>query len=246
MKKLLYIIILLALPFGKVFAVDYNASAFGCVSDGQTNNTRSIQAAIDMISAKGGGTLNFYVGRYLTGGLELKSNVTINLHEGAILVASPSFYDFIQKDGKRYFIYAEKQENIKIIGKGVILGQAALVAPNIQNQVNKGFVKESVDSLLPTLVGFSHCQQITLDGIMLRDASGDVLDLNHCSQVTLKNQLIKAHASPKGAGLRLAASTEVSLDSMYVDVAGKALVKDASSKISRINKSVTPNGKPIK
>ena len=60
----------------------YNASKFGIRSDGVTMNTRSIQFAIDWIAEQGGGTLRFWVGRYLTGSIHLKSNVTIELVEG--------------------------------------------------------------------------------------------------------------------------------------------------------------------
>src|SRR5690606_27805176 len=105
------------------YAVDYNASLFGCKSDGVANNTSSIQYAIDFIANKGGGTLHFYVGRYLTGSFELKSNVTIELHEGAVLVASPHIHDYLDYSGSRALVYANGQSNIKIHGKGVIQGQ---------------------------------------------------------------------------------------------------------------------------
>ena len=54
----------------------YNASKFGIRSDGVTMNTRSIQFAIDWIAEQGGGTLRFWVGRYFTGSIHMKSNVT--------------------------------------------------------------------------------------------------------------------------------------------------------------------------
>ncbi|MCQ5300121.1 glycoside hydrolase family 28 protein, partial [Blautia wexlerae] len=57
-------------------------------------NTRSIQKAIDFISESGGGRLVFTVGRYLTGSIHLKSNVTIHLGEGAVLVGSTNPYDY--------------------------------------------------------------------------------------------------------------------------------------------------------
>ena len=72
----------------------YNASLFGIKSNGTTLNTTSIQKAIDFISETGGGTLRFYVGIYLTGTIELKSNVTILLEEGAILMGSTNIYDY--------------------------------------------------------------------------------------------------------------------------------------------------------
>ena len=58
-----------------VQAKDYPASLFGIYSDGTTLNTRSIQYAVDYIHSNGGGRLVFYVGRYLTGSIHLKSNV---------------------------------------------------------------------------------------------------------------------------------------------------------------------------
>ena len=60
-------------------AKDYQVAMFGIKSDGVTLNTRSIQRAVDYISEQGGGRLIFYVGRYLTGSIELKSNVTIRI-----------------------------------------------------------------------------------------------------------------------------------------------------------------------
>ena len=77
-------------------AKDYNASYFGIKSNGTTLNTTSIQAAIDYIHAQGGGRLVFYVGRYLTGSIHLKSNVTIHLNEGAVIVVPPTRTTTIQ------------------------------------------------------------------------------------------------------------------------------------------------------
>jgi polygalacturonase len=42
----------------------------------------------------GGGRLMFYVGRYHTGSIHMKSNVTIQLEEGAIIVGSTNPFDY--------------------------------------------------------------------------------------------------------------------------------------------------------
>lgn len=90
----------------QTFALDtlglptYRASRFGCKSNGTTDNTASIQHAIDYIGQQGGGTLVFEVGRYLTGGLRMKAGVNIKLNEGAILVESTNPYDLIGKRTK--------------------------------------------------------------------------------------------------------------------------------------------------
>lgn len=71
----------------------YKASLFGIKNNGTTLNTNSIQRAVDYIDQHGGGTLEFYVGRYLTGSVYIPRGVHIHLHEGAIIVPSSNPYD---------------------------------------------------------------------------------------------------------------------------------------------------------
>src|SRR5690606_38012411 len=102
----------------QIGAKDYNASLFGIRSDGQTLNTGSIQTAVNYISEQGGGRLMFYVGRYLTGSIEMKSNVVIHLEEGAVLVGVPSIYDYYRQGEFRALLYAQGQQKIALTGKG--------------------------------------------------------------------------------------------------------------------------------
>ena len=86
------ILLLAAVSLG---AKQYYGSYFGMKSDGVTNNTTSLQNAVDWISKNSpGDTLTLWVGRYLTGTVYLKSNVTIQLREGAVLVGVPSAHDY--------------------------------------------------------------------------------------------------------------------------------------------------------
>src|SRR5215831_10318780 len=103
-------------------AKDYPASFFGIYSDGVTLNTRSIQFAIDYIQKEGGGRLVFDVGRFLTGSIHLKSNVTLHLREGAVIVGSLNPLDYDQQ-GFTALVLSDGQQNISITGDGVIDGQ---------------------------------------------------------------------------------------------------------------------------
>src|SRR5215470_6130377 len=124
--KRYFIATIFLLQFSKSLAKDYPASLFGIYSDGVTLNTRSIQFAIDYINQQGGGRLVFDVGRFLTGSIHLKSNVTLHLMEGAVLVGvlNPLDYD---RNGFTALIFAYDQQNIGITGKGVIDGQGRQV-----------------------------------------------------------------------------------------------------------------------
>src|SRR5512133_149512 len=137
-KIKIYAVVLLSLCTLTLSAKDYKASMFGVKSDGITLNSRSIQKAVDFINENGGGRLVFYVGRYLTGTIQLKSNVTLQLDEGAVLVGTTSVYDYSGMNGVKALICANSLENIGITGKGVIEGQGAEILDNINSQIGKG------------------------------------------------------------------------------------------------------------
>src|SRR6476620_6416678 len=118
------------LQFLQASSKDYPASLFGIYSDGVTLNTRSIQFAIDYINQQGGGRLVFDVGRYLTGSIHLKTNVTIHLLEGAVLLGALNPLDY-DREGFTALILCHDQQNIGITGKGVIDGQGRQVANNV-------------------------------------------------------------------------------------------------------------------
>jgi hypothetical protein len=64
---------------------------FGGVGDGQTSNTKAIQAAIDNLSqyaSDGGAQLYIPAGKWLTGSFSLTSHFTLYLHKDAFLLAS--------------------------------------------------------------------------------------------------------------------------------------------------------------
>src|SRR6185503_915232 len=122
MLKKLFIAFIICLQFLQSTAKDYPASLFGIYSDGVTLNTRSIQFAIDYINKNGGGRLVFDVGRFLTGSIHLKSNVTLHLLEGAVLLGVTNGFDY-DRTGLTALILCHDQDNVAITGQGVIDGQ---------------------------------------------------------------------------------------------------------------------------
>ncbi|MBQ3723329.1 MAG: glycoside hydrolase [Bacteroidales bacterium] len=156
-------------------AKDYNASLFGIKSNGTTLNTTSIQKAIDFISAEGGGKLIFKVGRYLTGTIELKDNVTIELGEGAVLVGSTNPYDYYKKGDAFGLVISNEAENIAITGLGVIDGQGRELANNFLGQIAVGAIKDLFTlgrpHDRPHLLYLCKSKNVTLQGINLRNSS---------------------------------------------------------------------------
>ena len=66
-------------------------------TDGKTLTTVGLQKAIDDCAGQGGGTVSLPAGKYLTGTLVLKKNVTLNLEKGATILGSKNIADYPDK-----------------------------------------------------------------------------------------------------------------------------------------------------
>ncbi len=119
--------------FSAAHAQDYyNVLKYGARGDSSRLATKAIAAAIDAASKKGGGTVYFPAGKYLTGPVHLKSNITIFIDAGAELHFSDHFDDYLPMVPSRWegtdvtnfspLFYAYKAENITIRGRGLING----------------------------------------------------------------------------------------------------------------------------
>lgn len=130
-KNVLTITLLLTTLLVQASVVDMRKA--GAKADGKKLNTRVINNTIDRLHSKGGGTLYFPAGTYLTGPIRMKSNITLELSAGATLLFSDNFDDYLPFVDMRYegvmmksfspLIYAENAENIAIKGEGTLDGQ---------------------------------------------------------------------------------------------------------------------------
>lgn len=240
-----FTIILLSLCSLSISAKDFQASLFGVKSEGITLNTKSIQKAIDYISENGGGKLVFYVGRYLTGTIQLKSNVTIELKEGAILLAIPSIYDYYAANGQKALIVADGQQNIGIIGKGVIEGQGASVLEQINIQMQKGYLKENVAQASPALIAMNNCSNIIINELNLMDACGNVQAYSGCKNLTVSGVSVKSVDVKGSKGMVFSGCNGVKMSNIYFETSGAELSSAGTSKyVSAIN-CKNANGKKL-
>lgn len=113
----------------------YNVREFGAKGDGVTLDTASLQRAIDACTGDGGGTVLLPAGRFMVGSVEVKSNVTLHIAAGAVLLGSASGKDYhavdaiplsgdtTLVDGNWALLYAVHAKNVTIEGPGTIDGQ---------------------------------------------------------------------------------------------------------------------------
>lgn len=209
----------------EVSSKDYNASMFGVKSNGTTLNTNSIQKGIDFISENGGGRLVFYVGRYLTGTIYLKSNVIIYLEEGAILVGSPNPLDYEQNHNWTAMIFAFDQENIGITGKGVIDGQGFTVANNLIGLIHNGVINDPLrydrprETIRPQNIYFRGCKNIRIQGIILKDPGSWNQQYDQCRNLIVEGITVNSKSYWNNDGIDIVDCDSVIVRDSYFDAA---------------------------
>lgn len=224
-----------------ISAKDYQVSMFGIKSDGVTLNTRSIQRAVDFISEQGGGKLIFYVGRYLTGSIELKSNVTLQIEEGAVLVSVPSIYDYKQINGESALIIGEDLQNIAISGKGLIEGNEVKIKSSAEQQVANGFLSPSCSEKLPSLILLKNCDKASIENVTLLSSCNTAVVLDRCKQVKIDRMTVE-NKTGKAAALSISGGKEIEVKNCYWDTIVDPLISNGTSESVFFDQTKTPQG----
>lgn len=159
-----------------------NVRDFGAAGDGVHEDTAAIQAAISFLPE--GGRLWFPAGTYLTLPLCLKSHITLDLDEGAVILGSPererypiipSFtvdpatgketlqagFEGQELNSYQSLIQASYAEDIAIVGRGAIDG----------NGQNGDWWKDfrSFPASRPRVIFLNHTGGVTLHGITVKN-----------------------------------------------------------------------------
>ncbi|WP_243732202.1 glycoside hydrolase family 28 protein [Pedobacter duraquae] len=218
------ILSLILLQCAVVSAKDYKASFFHIKSDGTTLNTRSIQFAIDYISKNGGGRLVFYVGRYLTGSIHLKSNVTLQLEEGAVLLGSTNPFDY-DRIGNTALIHARDLENVGITGKGMIDGQGRALANNSIAYANDGLIEDILkydrtrESIRPMVIYFYNCVNVNIKEVILQNSACWLQTYERCKNLVVDHITVNNVAFWNSDGVDVVDCDNVTITNNNIDAA---------------------------
>lgn len=202
-----------------------------------------IQAAIDAVAERGGGTVIIPEGDWKTGRIELRSNVCLHLEEGARLYFSGEVKDYlpvvfcrtagVEVMSTGAMIYAYNQRNIAITGKGRLIG------PTQQCELwnrskNYGSFDQEIDYslppseriydgrdssqiFLPTFIGPVACQHVLIEGVELSDCVFWNIVPTYCDSVIIRGTSVHSLTSLMGDGIDVESSNHVLIEYNFME-----------------------------
>jgi len=222
---------------------DFKITDYGAVGDGQTDCTEAFKKAISDAQKAGGGRVVVEAGSFLTGAIHLKSNVNLHISEDAVIKFSvdPNMYlpvvytrfEGVECMNYSPLVYAYKQENIAITGKGTLDGQASYenwwgwtktAGDDIRESRSQGetgvLVEERVfgagKKLRPNMIQPYKCKNVLIEGVTFRNSPMWHLHPVLSTNVTVRNVKVIGHG-PNNDGCNPESCKDVLIEGCYFD-----------------------------
>ena len=200
----------ISLAFAVSAAAALNVRDYGAKGDGVTKDTAAIQTAIDAAEKQGGGEVHIPPGRYISGTIRLKNNVTLYLEAGATLAESPDDADFdryeelpfksVSDNETTYFHYglvtSDNVHNIGIVGQGTIDGNRThrhgpkTIALKMSHFITiQGITVQNSPNYS---VSFWGCDHVDVIGVTVLNSYADGIDPDSSSYVRIADCYVES------------------------------------------------------
>lgn len=223
-------------------------------------STKAIQAAIDRLAGKGGGTVIVPAGSWLTGRIELRSNIRLHLEKNAELHFSGDIKDYLPVVAARNegidvyslgaMIYADGVENIAVTGEGKLVGPADDCELNLRQE---GGISEEVGKLpmekriydgsngakvfLPVFFGPMNSRNILVEGVTFeRSIFWNIVPV-YCENIIIRGVTVSSHGRKRTDGIDIDSSVNALIEYTTLDCGDDCFTLKSGRGIDGVNKN---------
>ena len=234
---LFYCLVVIALP---VYSQVINVEETGAKANGKTLNTMAIQKAIDKATVQGG-TVVLSKGVYLSGTIFLKTNVSLRIEAGSILLGSTDINDYAELtwghnvDRQPYhLIVANNADNITIEGKGTIDGNGIAFWQDFDKDAQGNMViprwLKPKDKKVSPLIEIDRSRNVTVKEVTIKTGGGWNLHLFDCDVAKIQGiNIINNLYSPNSDGIDITGCNDVIVSDCYIKTCDDAVCLKTTS-----------------
>ncbi|OQB52997.1 MAG: Exo-poly-alpha-D-galacturonosidase precursor [Firmicutes bacterium ADurb.Bin146] len=190
------------LPNAKIF--DVKKAPYNAKGDGRTLDTEKIQKAIDD-AAYTGGTVYIHDGVFFTGGLILKSDMTLFIDKSATVLGTQDHSQYklvspgislcaIRQLG-RGLIYGENVSNVRITGGGTLDGNGTY-----RYKMNDPLQNREADAR-PDIVYITYSKDITIENVDMKSSAFWTVVPLSSGNITIRNLNLDCMNTPNRDGI---------------------------------------------
>ena len=228
----------------------FNVLDYGAKRDASASSTAAFRAAIQACAKAGGGTVFVPAGHYLTGAIELVSNLTFYVDSGAVIrfAANREEYPMVQGrfEGTEMrtpaaMIGGRNLENVTITGRGTLVADNAewrqLVAgPAYRPALNEVLAlierkqpvpddkrQASEMALRPDFIRPVESKNVLIEGIRILSSPMWVLHILYCENVVIRNVIVESFPGANTDGVDIDSSRHVRISDSYFDTGDDAI-----------------------
>jgi len=205
--------------------VIYDVTAFGAKGDGVADDAKAIQQAIDQCSQEGGGRVLLPRNHtFLSGPVQLKSNIELYLEPTATLKAHPdeSIYHlsaFGENRGEgMLWLWAQDAENISITGHGTIHGNGiAFMGKELDDSYELKPLKDPTFDPRPHVLTLTNVRRLTIRDVTIREGAYWTVHLVGCDEAVIDGiQLLNNLKIRNGDGIDLDHSKNIRISNCHI------------------------------
>jgi polygalacturonase len=219
----------------------FDPRSFGAVGDGRVKDSSAVQRAIDACTAAGGGIVYLGPGTYLCGTVVLKSNVTLYLEAGAVVLGSGDIEDYEPK----HLIFASGAQNVGLAGPGKIDGRGSAFWVHVDRQpvpedklwsdaVHLDWTRKKFPS---PMVEFESCTDVRISDVLFCNSPGWTIRPFNCDRVQIRGIVINNPVySPNSDGIDPTGCQDLVISDCIIETGDDAICL----------KSESLNGTPVR